>query len=44
MESTNVGQPGKPKMPELPELPEPIAIRKLDKIETTVNVSNPSGN
>jgi hypothetical protein len=24
--------------------PEPIQIRKLDKIETTMNVSNPSGN
>jgi hypothetical protein len=23
--------------------PEPIQIRKLDKIETTVNVSNPDG-
>ena len=24
--------------------PEPIEIRKLDKVETTMNVSNPSGN
>jgi hypothetical protein len=23
--------------------PDPIEIRKLDKIETTMNVSNPSG-
>lgn len=44
MESTNVGQPGKPETPEMPEMPETIAIRKLDKIETTVNVSGPSGN
>lgn len=26
-----------------PAKPEPIDIRKLDKIETTMNVSNPSG-
>jgi hypothetical protein len=24
--------------------PDPIEIRKLDRIETTMNVSNPSGN
>lgn len=37
MESTAASKPGQP------EKPEPIAIRKLDKIETTMNVSNPSG-
>ena len=26
-----------------PVMPEPIEIRKLDKIETTMNVSNPDG-
>jgi hypothetical protein len=40
VESTNVSKPGKP---EQPEQPEPIAIRKLDKIETTF-CSSPSGN
>jgi hypothetical protein len=37
VESTNVSKPEKP------EKPETIAIRKLDKIETTF-LSNPSGN
>jgi hypothetical protein len=33
-----------PKEAEKPVMPDPIEIRKLDKIETTMNVSNPSGN
>jgi hypothetical protein len=37
MESTAASKPGQP------QKPEPISIRKLDKLETTVNVSNPSG-
>jgi hypothetical protein len=35
-------QSEKPNEQAKPE-PEPIEIRKLDKIETTMNVSNPSG-
>ena len=33
-----------PKEDDKPSKPEPIEIRKLDKIETTMNASNPSGN
>jgi hypothetical protein len=43
MESSNVSKPGNPERPEKPEKPEPIAIRKLDKLETTIHASNPSG-
>ena len=35
MKSTAASKPGQP------EKPEPIAIRKLDKIETTMNVGEP---
>lgn len=37
MKDTSVGTSGPA------EQPEPIAIRKLDKIETTYTSSNPSG-